>query len=83
MVRLTDRPDMTLDVYCGCKTTMQQQKPIQPVLVIFFDRSDLIWFFHYQKASFLPILEVATPASCSIDLLTSIELHRNRKSKLI
>ena len=24
-VRLTDRPDMTLDVYRGLKTTMQQQ----------------------------------------------------------
>ena len=24
-VRLIDRPDMTLDVYRGCKTTMQQQ----------------------------------------------------------
>ena len=24
-VRLTDRPDMTLDVYRGCKTAMQQQ----------------------------------------------------------
>ena len=24
--RLTDRPDMTLDVYRGRKTTMQQQK---------------------------------------------------------
>ena len=23
MVRLTDRPDMTLDVYRGCKTTTQ------------------------------------------------------------
>ena len=23
VVRLTDRPDMTLDVYCGRKTTMQ------------------------------------------------------------
>ena len=23
VVRLTDRPDMTLDVYCGCKTTTQ------------------------------------------------------------
>ena len=23
VVRLTDRPDMTLDVYHGCKTTMQ------------------------------------------------------------
>ena len=26
VVRLTDRPDMTLDVYRGCKTTKQQQK---------------------------------------------------------
>ena len=26
MVRLTDRPDMTLDVYRGCKTTTQQQQ---------------------------------------------------------
>ena len=29
VVRLTDRPDMTLDVYRGCKTTMQQQQ--QPI----------------------------------------------------
>ena len=27
MVRLTDHPDMTLDVYRGRKTTMQQQQP--------------------------------------------------------
>ena len=26
VVRLTDRPDMTLDVYCGRKTTNQQQQ---------------------------------------------------------
>ena len=26
LVRLTDRPDMTLDVYRGRKTTMQQQQ---------------------------------------------------------
>ena len=25
VVRLTDRPDMTLDVYCGRKTTNKQQ----------------------------------------------------------
>ena len=30
VVRLTDRPDMTLDVYHGRKTTMQQQQPKQP-----------------------------------------------------
>ena len=27
VVRLTDRPDTTLDVYCGRKTTTQQQQP--------------------------------------------------------
>ena len=26
VVKLTDRPDMTLDVYCGHKTTNQQQQ---------------------------------------------------------
>ena len=26
VVRLTDRPDMTLDVYCGRKTTIQPTK---------------------------------------------------------
>ena len=31
VVRLTDRPDMTLDVYRGRKTTMQQQQQQQPV----------------------------------------------------
>ena len=29
MVRLTDRPDMTLDVYHGRKTTVQQQQQQQ------------------------------------------------------
>ena len=34
VVRLTDRPDMTLDVYRGRKTTMQQQQQIRmPVKV--------------------------------------------------
>ena len=28
VVRLTDRPDMTLDVYCGRKTTMQKKKKV-------------------------------------------------------
>ena len=34
MVRLTDRPDMTLDVYRGSKTTQQQQ---QQQLFVFRD----------------------------------------------
>ena len=31
VVRLTDRPDMTLDVYRGRKTTMQKQQQQCPV----------------------------------------------------
>ena len=33
VVRLTDRPDMTLDVYRGRKTTMQQQPPANYVFL--------------------------------------------------
>ena len=32
-VRLTDRPDMTLDVYHGCKTTVQQQQQLEACTV--------------------------------------------------
>ena len=33
VARLTDRPDMTLDVYRGRKTTMQQQQQQQPIIL--------------------------------------------------
>ena len=33
VVRLTDRPDMTLDVYRGRKTTMQQQQQLLSFLL--------------------------------------------------
>ena len=35
VVRLTDRPDMTLDVYRGRKTTMQQQQISDLILRLF------------------------------------------------
>ena len=38
MVRLTDHPDMTLDVYRGCKTTIQQQQSDG-----FADNQELKW----------------------------------------
>ena len=38
VVRLTDRPDMTLDVYRGRKTTMQQQQP-KPVVLFVNERT--------------------------------------------
>ena len=34
VVRLTDSPDMTLDVYRGRKTTMQQQQQWMPLVQI-------------------------------------------------
>ena len=33
VVRLTDRPDMTLDVYRGRKTTMQQQQQLSEIIL--------------------------------------------------
>ena len=36
LVRLTDCPDMTLDVYRGRKTTMQQQQQQQPFHLVLF-----------------------------------------------
>ena len=35
MVRLTDRPDMTLDVYRGRKTTIQQQQQSIIITVLY------------------------------------------------
>ena len=34
MVRLTDRPDMTLDVYHGRKTKTQQKKPDKRINIV-------------------------------------------------
>ena len=50
VVRLTDRPDMTLDVYRGRKTTMQQQQQqssmkltqtLEPIVRLLHDKDDL------------------------------------------
>ena len=38
VVRLTDRPDMTLDVYRGRKATMQQQQQIPIFSIVKFAR---------------------------------------------
>ena len=35
VVRLTDRPDMTLDVYRGRKTTMQQQQKLDIFILLY------------------------------------------------
>ena len=45
VVRLTDRPDMTLDVYRGRKTTIQQQQPRLPTLA----KNDTIFGLGFHK----------------------------------
>ena len=43
VVRLTDRPDMTLDVYRGRETTIQQQQ--QSLSVAYYANRKIILFF--------------------------------------
>ena len=47
VVRLTDRPNMTLDVYCGRKTTMQCDKYLHyqcKLSLNLFNKYTSIWF---------------------------------------
>ena len=56
VVRLTDRPDMTLDVYCGRKTTNQQQHTLSKA----FLKSMKTWYRFY----FLACLYESTESYC-------------------
>ena len=47
VVRLTDRPDMTLDVYRGRKTTMQQQQIVH-ILSPVTRKNESIWPDHFE-----------------------------------
>ena len=51
VVRLTDRPDMTLDVYRGRKTTQQQQQLLPKLCIKNYDhryrnRKNVTYMFH-------------------------------------
>ena len=48
VVRLTDRHDVTLDVYCGRKTTIQQVK-FQLIRVKYLCYNGKSFFFNFQK----------------------------------
>ena len=68
VVRLTDRSDMTLDVYRGRKTTKQQQQQLTPVIncscgdsLVNFDRSCLPPF---DKMAFAVIKERVARLLC-------------------
>ena len=64
VVRLTDRPDMTLDVYHGCKKTIQQHityiincgQNFHPKLIQYTKGLPLILFLH--KNAHMPIATV-------------------------
>ena len=43
VVRLNDHPDMTLDVYRGRKTTMQQLVPFPSLAVVKYSRPSVAW----------------------------------------
>ena len=49
VVRLTDRPDMTLDVYHGRKTTIQQQYNIRA----FDKKGDMDNFLYFSIKTYL------------------------------
>ena len=51
LVRLTDRPDMTLDVYRGRKTTTQQQQQKSNFFVIKTTAKKVCQTFFYLKGS--------------------------------
>ena len=60
VVRLTDRPDMTLDVYRGHKTTMQQQQHY--FTVVFIEIPVREKCFHYSSETFF----LSNAACCAI-----------------
>ena len=51
VVRLTDRPDMTLDVYRGCKTTTQQQQLSYKMDLDFFRIVSVVQIPSYYRIS--------------------------------
>ena len=54
VVRLTDRPDMTLDVYRGRKTTMQQQSTSE-IADIFNTWDEIVLVFTVKKGLFFSV----------------------------
>ena len=66
VVRLTDRPDMTLDVYRGGKTTMQQLQQILTVIkmgkkyekLFFLAINDTVWNSRNSFSENQPLFEI-------------------------
>ena len=69
MVRLTDRPDMTLDVYRGRKTTIQQPYSLHYMTLIFLIRLDSKNVDPYWRD--LYFLNTGQPSVCCLQMLNS------------
>ena len=71
VVRLTDRPDMTLNVYHGRKTKIQQQQLFSPVfwvMIVYFPlyihlHKSFIYFFKfiYFFSTSIPLVDFLLP----------------------
>ena len=77
VVRLTDRPDMTLDVYRGRKTTMQQQQQqVERVQVFLFFFAFLIIIIHRSLSTFNAFGVVWTSYLClSLVKITDVSFY--------
>ena len=58
VVRLTDRPDMTLDVYRGRKTTIQQQQQQSKCLVFRTVKFCHFTWFEFVRYTFSSIMHI-------------------------
>ena len=62
MVRLTDRPDMTLDVYRGRKTTIQQQQQYMYVKYMYVNllagQTNFLFVNHLQVLQVLSCAQI-------------------------
>ena len=75
VVRLTDRPDMTLDVYRGRKTTIQQQQ--QPIHLILDTKSIIHWNCRGLRANYNEILILMSLFSPNVICLQEIFLKQS------
>ena len=74
MVRLTDRPDMTLDVYRGRRTTMQQQQQRDCIIITFNMENCCIKKLRKKKFKYSPVLFIVKfmTANCQFFFISKI-----------
>ena len=78
VVRLTDRPDMTLDVYRGRKTTMQQNATRRGNR----DKLGIIFLFLHENIPCDPSLELSHHQDSSNEGSQDMFSLRNKKNYL-